>query len=231
MRTVSLLANSSGVAVEVEEPITIAAESLSEAAYLATKRVLDATLSLLALVALSPLLLLVGCLVRLTSRGPMIYAHARVGENGEQFTCYKFRTMVADAEAQKAAMEHLNVHSDSRTFKIPQDPRVTGIGNFLRRSSIDELPQLLNVLLGNMSLVGPRPAIPEEVALYSPEDCKRLAVKPGLTCIWQVSGRSKLAFPEQVRLDQEYVARRSLWLDLRLIALTIPAVLRSDGAY
>lgn len=227
----SLGADSSGVAVALEDPTATAPNRLREAAYLATKRTLDFGLSLFALVVLSPILVAVGCLVRLCNRGPMVYAHPRVGENGKQFTCYKFRTMVVDADELKAKMEHLNVHSDSRTFKMQNDPRVTWIGGFLRRSSIDELPQLVNVLLGDMSLVGPRPAIPTEVALYSDNDCTRLAVKPGLTCIWQVSGRSNLAFPEQVRLDQEYVARRSLWLDLRLIALTIPAVLRSDGAY
>lgn len=203
----------------------------SEVVDLAAKRTLDIVGSLFGLVVLSPLMIAVACLVRLTSRGPAIYAHERVGQNGRKFVCYKFRTMGVDAEAQKAKLVHLNTHDDDRTFKIRNDPRVTRLGRFLRIASIDELPQLLNVLRGEMSLVGPRPALPNEVALYSPLDSQRLAVKPGLTCIWQVSGRSKLAFPEQVRLDLEYVEKRSLWLDLKLIALTIPAVCFTDGAY
>ena len=218
-----------GVAIEgTPLPYRVSVATIAD---LATKRTVDICGSLFGLVVLAPLMILVAWLIRLTSRGPAIYAHTRVGQGGEEFVCYKFRTMVADAEAKKSELAHLNAHDDDRTFKMRNDPRITRIGKYLRMASVDELPQLVNVLLGDMSLVGPRPALPNEVALYSSRDRLRLAVKPGLTCIWQVSGRSKLAFPEQVRLDLEYVERRSLWLDLQLIARTIPAVFCTDGAY
>jgi lipopolysaccharide/colanic/teichoic acid biosynthesis glycosyltransferase len=139
--------------------------------------------------------------------------------------------MVVDAEQLKATLEDRNSHDDSRTFKIPNDPRVTWIGRLMRRSSIDELPQLFNVLLGQMSLVGPRPPVPYEVAQYTRDDMRRLDVKPGLTCLWQISGRSRLPFPEQLRLDLQYVEERNLWLDFKVLLLTVPAVLSADGAY
>ncbi|TWT97614.1 Undecaprenyl phosphate N,N'-diacetylbacillosamine 1-phosphate transferase [Botrimarina colliarenosi] len=195
------------------------------------KRAMDFLLSLALIVLISPVLLAAALAIKLTSRGPAIYAHKRVGKDGEQFTCLKFRTMVVDAEDRKAEIAHLNVHSDSRTFKIPNDPRVTRIGFWMRRLSIDELPQLFNVLVGDMSLVGPRPPLPSEVRLYSRHDWLRMQVKPGITCIWQVSGRSRLAFPEQVELDIEYIETRSLLLDLKLLVKTVPAVLGLDGAY
>jgi lipopolysaccharide/colanic/teichoic acid biosynthesis glycosyltransferase len=139
--------------------------------------------------------------------------------------------MIVDAANYQADLEGWNSHDDSRTFKIPNDPRVTWIGRLMRRSSVDELPQLFNVLLGHMSLVGPRPPVPGEVAQYTPDDMRRLEVKPGLTCLWQISGRSRLPFPEQLRLDLQYVERRSFWLDFKLLVRTIPAVLSADGAY
>src|SRR5262249_45903656 len=150
---------------------------------------------------------------------------------GREFTCYKFRTMVPNADEMKPNVLHMNHHDDDRTFKVPHDPRLTWFGRWLRRASIDEVPQLWNVVKSDMSLVGPRPPIPEEVERYSLADKRRLVVKPGLTCIWQVSGRSELAFPIQLRLDLEYIETRSLWLDLKLIVLTIPAVLSARGAY
>ena len=138
--------------------------------------------------------------------------------------------MIVNAEAMRTTLIHQNEHSDQRTFKIMNDPRVTPPGRILRRFSVDELPQLINVLRGEMSIVGPRPPLPSEVALYSAYDFQRLAVKPGLTCIWQVSGRSRLAFPNQVKLDIEYIRRRSLKTDLAIILKTFPAVLNGDGA-
>ena len=139
--------------------------------------------------------------------------------------------MTPNADQRKWLLLHQSHHNDSRTFKIPQDPRITRVGRILRKTSIDELTQLWNVLMGDMSIVGPRPAVPSEVALYTSEDRRRLLVKPGLTCIWQVSGRGDLPFTAQVQLDLEYIQRRSLWLDIKLISKTIPAVLSGRGAY
>ena len=139
--------------------------------------------------------------------------------------------MVQNAEKLLSQLESENSHADNRTFKIPDDPRITGVGRWLRRSSLDELPQFLHVLTGEMSLVGPRPPVPAEVARYNQRDMRRLEVKPGLTCIWQVSGRSRLPFPEQLEMDIDYIKRRSLWLDLVLLVRTIPAVVSADGAY
>jgi lipopolysaccharide/colanic/teichoic acid biosynthesis glycosyltransferase len=195
------------------------------------KRFLDIVGGIAGLVILSPLVLVVALIIKLTVNGPVLYRHTRVGLHGQEFTCYKFRTMVPNADEMKSNFQYSNHHNDHRTFKIPDDPRVTTFGRWLRRTSIDELPQLWNVVKGDMSLVGPRPPIPEEVERYTPGDMGRLLVKPGLTCIWQVSGRSELAFPIQLRLDLEYIKYRSLWLDLKLIVLTIPAVLTARGAY
>jgi lipopolysaccharide/colanic/teichoic acid biosynthesis glycosyltransferase len=199
--------------------------------YSTLKRLLDIAGGLTGLVLFSPLILVAAFIVKLIDNGPALYRHTRVGLRGQQFTCYKFRTMVPDADRLKCEMAHKNHHNDDRTFKVPDDPRVTSFGRWLRRTSIDEVPQLWNVVKGDMSLVGPRPPIPEEVKRYTSSDKRRLLVKPGLTCIWQVSGRSELSFPVQVRLDLLYIRKRSLWLDLKLILLTVPAVLTRRGAY
>ena len=196
-----------------------------------TKRCLDIIGSLAAILLFSPVMLLAAAIIKLTDWGPILYVHTRVGLGGRRFSCFKFRSMVVDAEQRKATLVDRNFHDDSRTFKIPDDPRVTWIGRFIRRSSIDELPQLFNVLLGHMSLVGPRPPVPHEVAQYTRDDMRRLDVKPGLTGLWQISGRSRLPFPEQLRLDLQYVEQRGLWLDLKVLLLTVPAVLSADGAY
>ena len=195
------------------------------------KRLLDITAAGAALVALSPLFLIIAALVR-RDGGPVFFRQKRVGQGGREFGFYKFRSMVVDAEARRLALAASNDHGqECVTFKMKRDPRVTAVGRFLRRTSLDELPQLWNVLKGDMSLVGPRPAIPSEVALYTPAQRGRLAVKPGLTCLWQVKGRGDLPFEEQVRLDLEYITRRSIWLDLSLIVRTVPAVLTGRGAY
>jgi lipopolysaccharide/colanic/teichoic acid biosynthesis glycosyltransferase len=162
--------------------------------YLIAKRVLDLAITLPILILLSPLLLVVACLVRLWDRGPVFFIQKRVGKAGQEFTCYKFRSMVLEAEQLKAQLLTQNHHADNRTFKIPRDPRITWIGRILRKTSIDELPQLWNVVRGEMSLVGPRPPVPSEVNLYSDRDRRRLNVQPGITCIWQVSGRGNLPF-------------------------------------
>jgi lipopolysaccharide/colanic/teichoic acid biosynthesis glycosyltransferase len=205
----------------------VTAESL---AYAVAKRAFDVAFAL-ALLALSlPLTLVVVVLIAATSPGPVIYRQTRVGRGGRPFTCLKFRSMVPDAEARKIHLLHHN-EASGPVFKIRTDPRVTPVGRWLRKLSIDELPQLLNVLAGDMSIVGPRPPIPDEVAQYVSWQRGRLAVKPGLTCLWQVSGRSLLGFEEWVRLDLEYIRRRSFWFDLVLVVRTVPAVLRARGAH
>lgn len=198
--------------------------------YPIVKRAFDISVSLLALVVLSPLILAAALAVKLYDGGPVLFSQQRVGKGGRLFRCFKFRSMVVNAEALQRKLAAESVHADPRTFKMARDPRVTPVGRFLRRFSIDELPQVWNVLTGEMSIVGPRPPLPSEVALYSEQDFQRLGVKPGLTCIWQVSGRSRLPFPEQVRMDVEYIRRQSLLLDAAIIVRTIPAVLGGDGA-
>lgn len=199
--------------------------------YLVVKRALDILGSSFVLLLLSPLIASIAILTKLSDGGSVFYPHTRIGKWGREFKCLKFRTMVMDADSIKAEIAHLNTHDDHRTFKVPNDPRVTRIGRWLRRASIDEVPQLWNVLKGDMSLVGPRPPVPLEVERYDLDDMQRLMVKPGLTCIWQVSGRSRLPFPEQLAMDLAYIEHRGFWLDLKLIALTVPAVLSGDGAY
>jgi exopolysaccharide biosynthesis polyprenyl glycosylphosphotransferase len=194
------------------------------------KGLVDRTVALLALVLLLPLLLGVGLLVRLTSPGPALFRQTRVGRHGEEFTMVKFRTMVQDAEARRADVLHLN-ELDGVLFKMRSDPRITRIGGWLRRFSLDELPQLINVLKGDMSLVGPRPPLPEEVALYGDDVLRRLLVKPGLTGLWQISGRSDLSWDESVRLDLRYVENWSLALDALIVWKTVFVVARGSGAY
>jgi lipopolysaccharide/colanic/teichoic acid biosynthesis glycosyltransferase len=172
----------------------------------------------------------IGLLVRLTTPGPALFTQIRIGRNGRAFRMVKFRSMVVDAESQLEDFAAAN-EQDGPLFKMRRDPRVTRIGRFLRRSSIDELPQLFNVLTGSMSLVGPRPPLPAEVATYGDDVWERFRVKPGITGLWQVSGRSDLSWEESVRLDLHYVHSWSLWLDLVVLCKTARAVLRADGAY
>ncbi len=195
------------------------------------KRSFDILGSAAALLALSPLLAATALAIKWEDRGPIFFAQDRVGQYGETFRFYKFRSMVLNAEALKDSLAHLNESGDGVIFKARHDPRITKVGRFIRRFSIDELPQLWNVLKGDMSLVGPRPPVPREVADYTPEDRKRLHVRPGLTCIWQVSGRSEIPFRMQVQMDQEYILKRSLKLDLALLFKTVKAVLSGRGAY
>jgi lipopolysaccharide/colanic/teichoic acid biosynthesis glycosyltransferase len=194
------------------------------------KRFLDITVSLGLLVSLLPLFLLVALLIKLTGGGPVLFWQTRVGRWGREFPFPKFRSMVANAEQLKGELLAENDHKVGVTFKMAKDPRVTWIGRIIRKLSIDELPQLWCVLKGDMSLVGPRPPIPAEVAKYTLTDRRRLDVTPGLTCIWQVSGRSTLPFPKQVELDIQYIESQSFWLDIKLLLKTIPAVLLGKGA-
>lgn len=219
--------------IDRSEDALAGAVSFSEAGsiYVIVKRLTDIVGSFLGLVLLSPVIAVFAILIKLSDGGPVFYPHVRVGKWGREFRCMKFRTMVVNAEHLKPKIAHLNTHDDDRTFKIPDDPRVTRIGRFLRRTSMDELPQLWNILLGHMSLVGPRPPVPLEVERYDLDDMQRLFVKPGLTCIWQVSGRSRVPFPQQLEMDLAYIQNRSFWLDMKLILQTLPAVLSADGAY
>ena len=198
--------------------------------YLFFKRLFDIVLSSLALITLSPLFLIVAAAVKLDSAGPAVYAQPRVGKNGKIFTFYKFRSMSADAEKTQKLLLDQN-EADGPVFKMEHDPRITKVGRFLRRTSIDEFPQLINVLRGEMSLVGPRPPLIKEVAAYTPGQMCRLDVKPGLTCYWQISGRSDLSFQTWMELDFRYIKERSLWTDFKIILRTVPAVLSERGAY
>jgi exopolysaccharide biosynthesis polyprenyl glycosylphosphotransferase len=195
------------------------------------KRVLDVAGAIALLVVLAPLLLLIAVAIRVESSGPVLFTQTRVGKWGRLFTLYKFRSMYVDAEKRREELARLNEMQGGVTFKMKQDPRVTRIGRFIRRGSIDELPQLWNVLRGDMSLVGPRPPLPSEVAGYTIADRRRLEVKPGITCIWQVSGRSTLPFWRQVELDVAYIESQSFGGDLKILLRTIPAVLLGRGAY
>lgn len=194
------------------------------------KRILDFLIAAAAIVVLSPVLLAVALVVKMSSRGPAIFKQVRCGLNGRKFTVYKFRTMVIDAEARLEALQKHNEMSGP-AFKMTDDPRIIRFGKILRKFSLDELPQLFNVLEGNMSIVGPRPPIPAEVAKYSPWQMRRLSMRPGLTCIWQVQGRNKIVkFNEWMKLDLLYIDTWSLWLDLKLFLQTIPIVLFGIGA-
>jgi lipopolysaccharide/colanic/teichoic acid biosynthesis glycosyltransferase len=195
------------------------------------KRTLDIGVSVTMLVALSPLFLAVAAGRKLTDGGPILFWQTRVGKWGREFPFPKFRSMTVDAETIKDSILDQSHHEDSITFKMKKDPRVTWIGRIIRKLSIDELPQLWNVLMGDMSLVGPRPPVPREVAQYTLSDRRRLDVTPGLTCFWQVSGRGDIPFPEQVELDVQYIESQSLWVDIKVLFKTIPAVLIGKGAY
>jgi len=196
------------------------------------KRGLDITLVLGALVMLSPLFVLVALAIKFHDRGPVLFWQQRVGLHGKTFRFPKFRSMCVDAEAVRAALLANNQHgSQGVTFKMKHDPRITPIGRLIRRTSIDELPQLWCVLTGEMSLVGPRPPLVNEVARYTMQERQRLSVTPGLTCIWQVSGRSEIPFPQQVKMDIDYIQQRSIRTDVKLLAKTLPAVVRGRGAY
>ena len=197
----------------------------------ALKRVMDIVLSGLGMIVLSPVFLGIAAAVKFTSPGPVIFSQVRVGRYGRYFNFYKFRSMYRDAEARKEDLLALNESSDGVIFKMKDDPRITKVGRLLRRTSLDELPQLWNVFIGDMSLVGPRPPVPKEVQEYTLEDRKRLDVIPGITCLWQIMGRSEIPFNEQVRLDKEYIIAPSIWKDIVILLKTIPAILGGKGAY
>lgn len=199
--------------------------------YFIAKRSFDIFISTIAIILLSPVLLTVALLIRLDSKGPIFFSQLRVGKGGKTFNMWKFRSMYIDAEQRQPELMKNNEMQGGVLFKIKDDPRVTRVGRILRKFSIDELPQLWNVWRGDMSLVGPRPPIPTEVQEYTYYQWKRLEATPGITCIWQISGRSDIPFPQQVELDLIYIRDQSLKCDLIILVQTIPAVLKARGAY
>lgn len=195
------------------------------------KRALDLVVAASALIGFAPIFLLTALAIYVDNPGPIFFKQVRVGRYGSLFNMFKFRSMIVNAEKEKTAIAHLNESAAGVLFKMKKDPRITRVGNFIRKYSIDELPQLINVLTGDMALVGPRPPLPSEVALYSLEERRRLDVRPGITCIWQVSGRSDIDFEGQVKLDLQYIRVRSVYQDLKILFSTIPAVIKGKGAY
>ena len=195
----------------------------------AMKRCVDVALAVVALAILMPLLVLVAAAIRLESPGPALYRQKRCGRDGRSFDMLKFRSMVRDAERLLVDLRDRN-ESDGLLFKVKEDPRVTRVGRLIRKYSVDELPQLLNVLKGDMSLVGPRP-LPVDPEAFGPIDGKRHAVRPGLTCHWQISGRSDLSYGQMVEMDLAYIRESSIWTDIRLIVMTVPVAFGGDGAY
>lgn len=198
--------------------------------YLFLKRLFDIVLSVIAIIFLAPLFLVVAVAIKLDSKGGVLYTQPRVTKNGKVFKMYKFRSMCANADEYLKDLQHLN-EKDGPVFKIVNDPRVTRVGRFIRKTSIDELPQLFNILKGEMTIVGPRPPLVTEVEQYTPQQKQRLTVKTGLTCYWQISGRSELTFDEWVNLDIKYIQEQNLRTDLNIIVKTIPVVLTGRGAY
>jgi lipopolysaccharide/colanic/teichoic acid biosynthesis glycosyltransferase len=195
------------------------------------KRAFDIAFSAAVLVLLSPLFAVLALLIKLEDRGPVFFRQVRIGRHGKEFLMYKFRSMRPDAEQRLKELLARNEHASGVTFKLKDDPRITRVGRWLRKFSLDELPQFYNVFIGDMSVVGPRPPVPREVALYTLADRRRLAVVPGITCLWQISGRSQIDFRGQVELDVRYIETRGFWNDLRIITKTLPAVLAGTGAY
>ncbi len=195
------------------------------------KRAFDAAATFILLLLLSPLFLLIALLIKLEDGGPVFFVQTRVGKWGRHFKMFKFRSMYLDAERRLQELLAHNQHREGVTFKMKNDPRVTRVGKWLRRLSFDELPQLINVLKGDMSLVGPRPPVPREVALYSAAERRRLMTAPGITCLWQIGGRAEIDFSGQVQLDVQYIESQTFWGDVKILMRTIPAVLSGRGAY
>ena len=198
--------------------------------YEAIKRLIDIICSFVGILVLSPLFIIIAIIIKFTSKGPVFFSQKRVGRNGKEFDMYKFRSMVVNAEELKEKLAAQNEMSGPM-FKMKDDPRVTKVGKFIRKTSIDELPQLWNILKGDMSLVGPRPSLPKEVAQFDEWMYKRLEVKPGLTCYWQVSGRNNIDFEDWMKLDVKYVEERNLWIDIKLIFKTVGVLFGDKNAH
>jgi lipopolysaccharide/colanic/teichoic acid biosynthesis glycosyltransferase len=215
-------------------------DTVHRPAYSTTKRLLDILIVVLGMIVAAPLMLLIFVCIKLDSDGPVLFKQLRSGQDGRLFKIYKFRTMYhnADPEVHRRFAEqfiHNQIISEQASagappFKLADDPRITRVGRLLRRTSLDELPQLFNVFKGEMSMVGPRPPVPYEVDAYQEWHKGRLAARPGITGLWQVRGRSRVMFDDMVQMDLEYIAQQSLWLDIKILLLTIPAVISKDGA-
>lgn len=213
-----------------EKQLEVESESSVEfSLYEVIKRLIDIVCSFLGVLVLSPLFIIIAIIIKMTSKGPVFFSQKRVGKNGKEFDMYKFRSMVVNAEELKEKLAAKNEMSGPM-FKMKDDPRVTKVGKFIRKTSIDELPQLWNVLKGDMSLVGPRPSLPKEVAQFENWMYKRLEVKPGLTCYWQVSGRNNIDFEDWMKLDIKYVNDRSTWIDIKLIFKTVGVLFGDKNA-
>ncbi|MDD4050906.1 MAG: sugar transferase, partial [candidate division Zixibacteria bacterium] len=210
-------------------PAVVYSSAPEDRLQMSIKACLDRLLGIFALLLSIPAGIITAAAIKLEDRGPVFFKQVRSGKNGKPFTMYKFRTMVPDAEKLKARLMDRNEMSGP-VFKIANDPRITRIGAVLRKTSIDELPQLINVLRGEMSLVGPRPPLPKEVAAYDRWQRRKLAVKPGLTCLWQVNGRNRIDFEDWMKLDLQYIDNWSLWLDTKILVKTVPAVFKRSGA-
>jgi exopolysaccharide biosynthesis polyprenyl glycosylphosphotransferase len=194
------------------------------------KRGFDIAASFLSLLVLGPVFAVIAIFIKIEDGGPVFFQQTRVGQFGREFKMFKFRSMCLDAEQKLKDIIEKNHHKEGITFKLKDDPRITRVGKWLRKFSFDELPQLYNVLKGEMSLVGPRPPLPREVSKYSLAHRRRLAVKPGITCIWQISGRAEIDFSGQVQLDVDYIESQGFWVDVKILARTVPAVLSGKGA-
>lgn len=214
-----------------EKQLEIESESSMEFSfYEVVKRLIDVVCSFIGVIVLSPLFIIIAIIIKTTSKGPVFFSQKRVGKNGKEFDMYKFRSMVVNAEELKEKLAAQNEMSGPM-FKMKDDPRVTKVGKFIRKTSIDELPQLWNVLKGDMSLVGPRPSLPKEVAQFEEWMYRRLEVKPGLTCYWQVSGRNNIDFEDWMKLDIKYVDERSTWIDIKLIFKTVGVLFGDKNAH
>jgi exopolysaccharide biosynthesis polyprenyl glycosylphosphotransferase len=200
------------------------AERRESPVYLLVKRVMDVGVAALMLLVFAPLFLVIAAAIKIDSPGPVFFRQTRIGKRGNPFSFFKFRSMIKDAERHKQSLKDLN-EAEEPLFKIERDPRVTSVGRILRKTSLDELPQMINVLRGDMSLVGPRPHLPEEVECYGEWQKERLAVQPGITCLWQATNRKSTQFNEWIRSDVEYVRNRSLGMDLKILAKTVAIVL------
>ncbi|WP_138211333.1 sugar transferase [Hathewaya histolytica] len=198
--------------------------------YNLTKRIIDIFGSLIGLILLSPIFIIISVLIKINSRGAIFFSHKRIGRAGKIINVYKFRTMVPNAEDLIEKLPEHQKKEFMENFKLENDPRITSIGKFLRKSSLDELPQLFNILIGNMSIVGPRPIVEKESIKYGQDASKLLSVKPGLTGMWQANGRSDTTYEERVQMDMDYIDNRSFWLDIKIIFQTVIAVIKKRGA-
>ena len=199
-------------------------------AYRATKRILDILLSSIALIILFPVFLLIGIFIKIDSKGPVFFAHNRIGKSGKLIHIYKFRTMVPDAEAMIQDFDEKMMKEFKENYKLKNDPRITKVGKFLRKTSLDELPQIWNILIGDLSIVGPRPVIKEELEKYGKNKNKFLSIIPGLTGYWQANGRSTTTYEDRMKMELYYVDNRSLWLDVKIFFKTIISVFKKEGA-